>query len=353
MKPAIIVLERLRNQQLFNSKFTKPFELLSWLGAIQGQDYPGAKWAIGLRLPGITDADVEKSIKDKIIVRTWLMRGTLHLVLAEDINWMLELLAPRIIKNNARRYKDLRLNDDTLKRSNQIIKDSLADGRELNRKELLDILQKNGVSPQGQRGYFILQRASLDGLICQCGVNHNTATFISMDEISKSNLKRDDAISELARRYFQSRGPATINDYMWWSGLLAADARAGLEAIKSDLNNVKIDKKEYWYFETETTGYEISPEAHLLPTYDEYLFSYRDRSASLDTINKNKIRPENHYRPTIAINGQIIGLWKRTFKQNRVMIEYNPFITLNNSENNALAEAEQRYIKYLNMPVKP
>lgn len=111
MNSSKIVMERLNNQQLINSKFTKPVELLSWLGAIQGQDFPGAKWAMGLRLPGIKDVDMEKSITDKPIVRTWLMRGTLHLVLANDVQWMIELLAPRIIKNNTRRYKDLKLDN--------------------------------------------------------------------------------------------------------------------------------------------------------------------------------------------------------------------------------------------------
>lgn len=350
MNSSKIVMERLNNQQLINSKFTKPVELLSWLGAIQGQDFPGAKWAMGLRLPGIKDVDMEQSITDKTIVRTWLMRGTLHLVLANDVQWMIELLAPRIIKNNTRRYKDLKLDNETLKQSNKIIKDALADGGELNRRELLFILHENGISIEGQRGYFILQRASLEGLICQCQVNHNNATFISMDELPKSTLERDDAIAELARRYFQSRGPATITDFMWWSGLLATDAKTGIKAIKSDLSTEKLGKKEYWFFETETTDYTISQRAHLLPMYDEYFFGYKDRSASLEKIYKNKIRLKKHYKPIIVINGQIIGTWKRTFKENSVKIEYNPFITLKKSDNNALAEAEQHYREFLNQP---
>ena len=351
MNAAKIVLERLSNQQLIHSRFKKPVELISWLGAIQGQDYSGAKWAVGLRLPGTTDTDVEKSITENVIVRTWLMRGTLHLVVAEDIHWMLEILAPRIIKNNARRYNDLELDDKTLKLSNQIIKDALAGGKKINRKELLNILQENGISTEGQRGYFILQRASLDGLICQCTGNHNNATFISMDKITKSVIKRDDAIAELARRYFQSRGPATIADFMWWSGLRAADARAGLNTIKSDLSKFIVNKQEYWCYKAEKTVQDISPMAHLLPTYDEYLLGYKDRSAYLNTLNKIKIRPEKLYRPTISINGQIVGIWKRTFNENGVFMEYNLFKTLDMAENHALTWAEELFREFMNMPV--
>lgn len=351
MKPAKIVLERLSNQELIHSRFNKPVELISWLGAIQGQDYPGSKWALGLRLPGTTDADVEKSITDKAILRTWLMRGTLHLVAAEDIHWMIDILAPQIIRNNAKRYNDLELDDETLKWSNQIIKDALAGDKKINRKVLLNILQENNISTEGQRGYFILQRASLDGLICQCTVNHNNATFISMDKITKYTMKRDDAIAELARRYFQSRGPATIADFMWWSGLLAADARAGLKAIKSDLSKFTVNKQEYWRYKTGKTVQDISPMAHLLPTYDEYLFGYKDRSASLNTINKNKIRPEKHYRPTISINGQIVGVWKRTFTENGVLMEYNSFKTLSRAENHALTGAEEFFSAFIDIPV--
>ncbi len=340
-----IAMARLYNQQLIHTKFRKPAELISQMGAIQGQDYPGAKWSVGLRLPGTRDADVEKAFTDKTIFRTWLMRGTLHLVTAEDISWMLDLLAPRIITSNTRRYWELELDEKTLKHSSNVLKKALEGGRELNRKELLAILQKRRISTEGQRAAYMLQRASLDGLICQCGVENNNPIYMLMDSVPKNRLKREEALAELARRYFKSRGPATIGDFMWWSGLLAADARAGSEAVKSEFIQERFGDEIYWYSGSKPYMLDM-PVAHLLPTYDEYLFAYRDRSASLN-LKKTITGLKNRYRPTIAINGQIIGTWKRTFKKDVVLMEYQPFISLNSDEKHALSEAEHFYRKFL------
>ena len=351
MKPSEIALMRLHNQQLSHPRFKNPEEVISWLGAIQGQDYPGAKWAVGLRLLGSTDADLEQVITQKKILRTWLMRGTLHFVTAEDIHWMLELFSARIIKSNKRRYRELELDEDTLNQSNQILKDALNYSGELNRKELLNILQKEGISTEGQRAAYMLQRASLEGLICQCGVQHNIPIYMSLDSIPQTRtIKDDEALAELARRYFTSRGPATLGDFIWWSGLLAADARAGLEAIESDLVHEIVDGQKYWYSEKQRAIYDPRLLAHLLPTYDEYLFGYRDRSAVIDSPAKIKL--SNRYRPTIAINGQIVGTWRRTFKKDNVIIEQELFKDLDIKEIDLLNQAKLCYGEFLNLEVQ-
>nr|WP_319373374.1 winged helix DNA-binding domain-containing protein [uncultured Methanobacterium sp.] len=347
MKQSEIALERLHNQQLTSTKFKKPVELISWMGAIQGQDYPGAKWAVGLRLPESTDVIVAKAIEDKAIFRTWLMRGTLHLVAAEDIHWMLTLMAPRIIKSNTRRYRELGLDDKTLKQSNYVLKHALEGGNELNRKELLVNVQENGISTEGQRAPYMLQRASLDGIICQCGVERNNPLYMSMDSVPKTDLTREEALAELARRYFKSRGPATLKDFIWWSGLLAADARTGLTSVKSDLTEETVDGKTYWYYKA--TQQNVTTMAHLLPTYDEYLFGYQDRSASMNKTSKRKL--QDVFRSTIAVNGQIVGTWKRTFKKDAVLMECNPFRKLTKAENDALTQAVLRYGEFMGLPV--
>ncbi len=347
MKQSEIALERLQNQQLTSTHFKKPVELISWMGAIQGQDYSGAKWAVGLRLPESTDVSVAKAMEDKAIFRTWLMRGTLHLVAAEDINWMLMLMAPRIIKRNTRRYRELGLDDKTLKQSSNVIKIALEGGNELNRKELLVNVQENGISTEGQRAAYILQRASLDGITCQCGVERNNPIYMSMDSVPKTDLTREEALAELAWRYFKSRSPATLKDFIWWSGLLAADARNGLKSVQSDLNEETVDSQTYWYYEA--IQQDVTTLAHLLPTYDEYLFGYQDRSASMNKISKRKL--QDVFRSTIAINGQIVGTWKRTFKKAGVLMECTRFRKLTNTENDALTRAVLRYGKFMELPV--
>ena len=247
MKLKDIAIERLYSQHIKNQKLKNPSELVNWLGVIQAQDYSGAKWSIGLRLHGITDKDVEQELKDRKLIRTWALRGTLHFVASADINWLLKLIAPRIIVRNNRRYRELKLDEATLSKSNNILKNALKDEKHLNRRELLAILEQKGISTVGQRAAYMLQRASLDGLICQTvTIKIIPSTYQWMNLNKHKALDRNDALVELAKRYFNSHGPATLKDFVWWSGLLVKDARAGLEGIKSTLKKEIIGEQTYW-----------------------------------------------------------------------------------------------------------
>lgn len=339
---------RLRNQQLSESGFKEPSQLVSHLGAIQAQDYAGAKWSVGLRLLKGTDQQIEKSIRDKKIVRTWLMRGTLHFVAASDVRWLLSLLAPRNITRNARRYRELGLDESTLARSNEIINIALPEGEELSRTDLLKILNKNGISTQGQRAPYILQRASLDGIICQNVTIRNTPTYQSLDSVPKSKvLQPEDALQELALRYFTTRGPTTLQDFAWWSGLLIAEVRAGLEGIKSLLVSETRNGQTYWRSPQSKIVSSNLPVVHLLPTFDEFLISYKDRSASVDTPAAQKVAVGNRFKNTIIIDGRVAGTWKRDWKENEVIITSKLFRKLDAGENDALKMAEKRYGEFL------
>ena len=238
-------------------------------------------------------------------------------------------------------------------KSNELLKNTLQDGNHLNRRELLAILRENGISTEGQRAPYLLQRASIDGLICQGGMHsNNNPIFISMDELPETKtLNRHDALAELARRYFTSHGPATLQDFVWWSGLLTKDAKAGLEATKSSIISETIDGKTYWYSPSKQDIEFSSPTAHLLPSFDEYIVGYKDRSASLEKVYSKKKSIENIMYPTIAIDGQIVGTWKRTFKKNEVMLDLKPVTTLNAAENEALDAAVRHFGKFLEMPL--
>ncbi len=344
----------MQSQKLGHLQFKKPEKVIAWFGGVQAQDYPGAKWAVGQRMHKSTEDDIEQALTDKRIARTWLMRGTLHFVTAYDIHWMLELLAPRIIARNVRRYKELELDEETLKRSNDVLKGALQDGKRLNRRELVVILEENGISAEGQRAPYMLQRASLDGLICH-GLMHsnNNPIYMSMDELPKTKiLKRDKALAELARRYFTSHGPATLQDFVWWSGLLSKDAKAGLEAVESSLVSEIIDNKTYWCFPSKQDLQYSPPTAHLLSGFDEYLVGYKDRSASLEKLHSKKANIENIMHPTVAVDGQIVGTWKRKFKKDEVIVELKPVVKLNAAENRALDGAVSRFGKFLEVPVQ-
>ena len=357
MKSIDIIRYRLHNQQIAGTKFRKPEEIVEGLGAVQAQDYSGGLWGVGLRLPGSKLVDIEKALVDRKIIRTWPMRGTLHFVPARDARWMLDLLTPQVIRRSARRYKQLGLNDEIFKRSEELISQALEGGKRLTRGALYDALAKGGINPEGQRSYHILGYLAQKGVICLGSREGKQQTFVLFDEwVAESRrLERDEALAEIARRYFISHGPATLQDFAWWTGLAAAEAKAGLEMVKPDLMQEEIDGKHYWFLPLSFPARENgSPIACLLPDYDEYMIGYKDRSAVFPALPEKSDSQAygrialNH---TIIINGIAVGGWRRVRKNDRVVIRMKLLRALDDDEKDALSVAVERYGRFLGMPV--
>lgn len=343
MNPAIIA-HRMHNQRLSHSDFKKPVEVVKWLGALQGQDYYGAKWSIGVRLPGSTDAQIEKRIDDHAIVRTWAMRGTLHMVAADDVGWMVSLLAPRILSQTARRYQQLELDEKTLQHSDDLLAETLQRGIRLTRKELYTLLEENGISTMGQRGIHLLQHASLKGLLCQSIAESNNPTFFHVDGLgTASSMPHEEALAELAKRFFQSRGPATIKDFSRWAGLTLTDCRAGLAAIEPAMVSEEIDGSIYWRPDVPETA--DVPRVVMLPGFDEYILGYKDRSAVLDPAYETLIVPgmNGMFFPTIVIDGEVVGTWKRQMKKDTIKITLSPFEAFSKEDLKDIEQAAQQY----------
>ena len=347
--------QRLHTQQIAASSFATPSEVVTWLGALQGQDYLGSKWAIGLRLPGGTDAAVEAAIADKSILRTWALRGTLHFVAATDLRWLVALMAPVVLASKARRFRELALDEATLARSNALLAQAVQDGEPHSRTELFAMLDAHGLATGGQRGIYMLLSASLDGLIYQGVAHRNVPTFRALDGTIPQGklLTHDEAVVELAQRYFTSHGPATQQDFAWWSGLPAADTRLALAELKPHLSQAQVDGKTYWMANQPAlpTSAEV---VHLLPGFDEYLLGYRHRDAVLDPQYANRIVPGGNgiFYPTIVSKGRVVGTWKRLFKKGALVITQTPFTPLTAGEQDAFVVAAQRYGEFLDMPVR-
>lgn len=162
---------RLHNQQISQTRFNQPEQVVAWLGGMQGQDYSGAKWSIGLRLPNAKDTDIDRAIDAGKIIRTWPMRGTLHFVAAVDVRWILSLTSPKNIAGSVRRREALELDDKTLARCREIFIKTLQGGKQKSREEMYAALASAGISTEGQRGYHILWNAALHGLICFAATN--------------------------------------------------------------------------------------------------------------------------------------------------------------------------------------
>ncbi|UTB31592.1 MAG: winged helix DNA-binding domain-containing protein [Methanobacterium sp. ERen5] len=241
-----IAIERLESQHMGSDRIRVPSKLVSWLMAVQAQEYDGAKWSIGLRLRNKTDKYIENALKSKKIVRTWANRGTLHFVNSEDIKWLLKLIGPRLIQRNARRYRELELDEKTLKTTGTILEEALSGTKGIKRSKLREILIENKISTDGQRFTFILQRASLEGLIHQGISIKNDPIYHSSEDLPSPQPTNEEALKEISKRYFHSHGPATLKDFVWWSGLTVNNAKTGLKSIKSELNRFDIGNKTYW-----------------------------------------------------------------------------------------------------------
>lgn len=313
MTPFDIASKRLLNQHLAFPVFKNPADVVQYMGAIQAQDYGGAKWAIAQRLLGASDALIEKAFADGNIIRTHVMRPTWHFVSPGDIRWMLELTAPRVTAIAGTRHRQLQLDGHIFSRSEKALSAALQGGKQLTRSEIADALQYAGIATDKQRFVHIMMQMELNGLVCSGGTRGKQFTYALLDERvpQTERLDRSEALAALANRYFTAHGPATLPDFAWWSGLTIADCKAGLEMMKDKLANAVVEGITYWFAEQTHDSTSKSPVAFLLPNYDEYIVSYKDRSAAIAAKDIDKADPRGTiFNNTIVINGRIAGVWK-------------------------------------------
>jgi hypothetical protein len=340
---------RLHNQQLAATRFHAPTEVVAWLGMVQAQDYPGAKWALGLRLPGATDADIERGQAERAIVRTWPARGTLHFVAPEDVRWMLRLLAPRIVARAAGRFRQLELTDAVFARGFELLAGALHGGRQLTRKDVFAVLEGAGIQTAGQRGIHILWRAAQEELICFGPMAGKQPTFVLLDEWVAPDRAwdPDEALAEVTRRYFRSHGPATVQDFVWWSGLPVGEARRGLGLVAPALELIVVAGTTYWLFADQPASTANLGDTHLLPSFDEYIVGYKDRGAALDPVHAARIMPGGGMLSrTLVADGRVIGTWQRELKKDTVVVTARTFESPSTAEERAIERAAERYARF-------
>lgn len=343
---------RLAAQRIVASDLATPADVVRWMLAMQGQDWPGAKWSVGLRAPGSTEATVEAGFDSGDIVRSWPMRGTLHVVPAEDLGWMLSLTTARSVRSVAARRAHLGITEADVERARDASVAALAGGRRLSREALLVAIASGGASTAGQRGYHLLWYLAQTGTLVLGPVDGGQQAFVLLDEWVRAprRLDRDEALGELACRYVRSHGPATVGDLVRWSGLTAADARRGLAACGDLLTTIEVDGATYHLApEALDAGTADADHVRLLPGFDEYILGYRDRSAALAPEHADAIVPGGNgmFRSTIVAGGAVIGTWRRTVRARDVLIEPTLFDGASASHRDGLAEAARAYGAYL------
>jgi hypothetical protein len=328
-----------------------PQDVVGRLVAMQAQDYLASLWAVGLRMQGASEASVEQAIAARRIVRTWPMRGTLHLVGAADVRWLQRLLAPRVLAASAARIKrDYGLDETAFKRCRKVVEQALRNGEPITRNALYQVLDDAKIATANQRGIHITGQLAHEGLICGGPREGRQPTFVLLDAwLPPTPVKsRDEALAELALRYIRSRGPVTAQDFAWWSGLTVKEAQAAFASVHSLLQQDAIDGKVYWLSPDTELVAKPRKSVHLLPPFDEYLVGYKDRSAAVDAaFNRQVIAINGLVGASIVIDGRVVGMWKRSLGTDRVDIALTPFRALSERERSALATAARRYGRFL------
>ena len=355
MKNSEIAHRRLRNQGLSKIKFKDAQDAAAQLGAIQAQDYAGAKWGVAQRLKDASDAALDKAFDNASLLRTHLLRPTWHFVSPDDIRWMLMLTAPRVHAVNAFMYRKLELDKAVIKKSYSVLEKTLQGNKQLTRTELASALEKAGIRAEGFRLSYIMMSAELDGIICSGPRRGKQFTYALLEERVPPvrALTRDEALAELTERYFRTRGPATVQDFAWWSGLTVSDVKRGIEMIKPRLGSEAMDGQTYWFVEFGSSTKEKSPTALLLPNYDEYFIGFKDRSAIGEVAKRVGIKGNDPalIAHIIILDSQIVGGWRRNLERNAVTVELILITDLTKPERAAIADAAETFGKFLGLPV--
>lgn len=337
---------RLASQRIARADFESPADVVRWMLAMQAQDFPGAKWSVGLRMKRGTDAAVESALARREIVRSWPMRGTLHFVAPEDLGWMLAISAPRLATTSAKRRSDLGISDADMVRAADLAVRALSGGAVMRRDELLAVFEAGGIPTTGQRAYHLLWNLGLDALLVFGPPDGKQPTFALLNEwvADPRRLSGDEALAEFASRYFASHGPATERDFAWWAGITLGAARRGIAAAA--LERRDFDGVTHYL----SPGLEPARAAiHALPGFDEYMLGYQNRSGGLPAEFADRIVPGNNgiFLPTIVVNGQVVGTWRRTETAKAIAIDVVPFTTLSTRAIEGFERAIRSYAAFM------
>ncbi|RLP93015.1 winged helix DNA-binding domain-containing protein [Micromonospora sp. CV4] len=329
-------------------------EVVEWFGAMQAQDLASGLWSLGARLPGRTMADVQAALERREALRTWPMRGTVHLVPPADARWMLEVTGVRSLASAATRRAQLGLTDADADRAVDVLGTALAGGGRLTRAQCLATLRAAGLDTDSQRGYHLLWYASVRGVTCLAPNVGTEQTFALLDEWAPGPrlLDREEALALLAHRYVRGHGPVTAREFAGWTGLTLTDARRGLAAAGDTLTGVRVDGEEM-YVDAALADAPRTPvdDVLVLPGFDEYLLGYRDRALMLDPAHQAAVVPGNNgiFQATVVRAGRVVGLWKRRIARAAVTVTIQPLTPLNAGERARVEQALDRYAEFLGL----
>lgn len=332
--------------------------VVEWFGAMQAQDMASGLWSLGLRLPGATVADVQAALERREALRTWPMRGTVHLVPSRDAHWMLTVLGERALAGAARRREFLGLTEQTVDRATDVLGAALAGGGRFTRDECRRALVEAGVDCAGQSLYHLLWYASQRGVLCIAPHVGKEQTFVLLDEWvpDPHRPEREEALATIALRYFRSHGPTTRQDFAGWAGLTAAEARRGIAAAGDALTTVRVDGVEMVMTPELRDAGPPPPvdDLWVLPGFDEYLLGFKDRSLMVDREHLSAIIPGGNgvFQSTVVRSGRVVATWKRTVGRKQTVVRMAPLVDLDAAERARVEEAFGPYGHFVGQPLR-
>ncbi|MFJ5699495.1 winged helix DNA-binding domain-containing protein [Arthrobacter sp. NPDC093139] len=363
--PRIIGRLRLASQGLLGKGFAGVPEAVRGMTALQAQDLQAALWAVGLRVPGAGLSEVRAALNVGTVVRSWPMRGTLHLLAPEDLRWILNITTPRLVQGMASRHRQLEIAAGDVEVCRKIALDLVSGaGSEsgmpvgATRGELFAAFEAGGQPPTGQRGVHLL------GLLCQSAslvpgpLEGNQQKFVAFDDwiATSRDLGREEGLAELLLRYLGSHGPATVRDFAWWSNTSLTEARAALAAVRGELVELEFDGTGYWLSPATAAllddGVPGQRTVLALPGFDEFVLGYTDRSLVLPPEHAQKIVPGGNgvFKKAIVAGGEVVGTWARQGTGRSAKFVPEPFDDTGPLGPSALAafiRAVERYERFL------
>jgi hypothetical protein len=357
MKDEDIARLRLRRQHLTGTPLPTPEAVVSWLGAVQAQEFGVAKWSIARRCRGrVTSADLDRALGEGRILRTHALRSTWHFVLPADLRWLLMLVGPRVRARMASYYWRNGLTDAVFARSQAVLRDALAGGRQLMRKEVTAAFARGRVATDGLKLRFLLLQAELDLIVCSGALRGKQQTFALVDDIvpPAQPLSQDEALAELTRRYFSSHGPATLKDFIWWSSLTAAQARHGLKLLDgTGLRRLEAGGCTYWMDEAPTRRATSATPVRLLQAFDEYVIGYTESRKVLAVAGQPDAPNGAPLHSNVLIrDGQVIGFWRAVLDAEEALVEVHLARPLDVPTRRALEDELERYGHFLQLPAR-
>lgn len=315
---------RLRAQQLIRQKFKEPSEVVAHMGAIQAQEYRLMRWAVGMRTRKPSLKAFEDSFNRGEIVRLHLLRGTWQLITRDDYQWMMSLFALRARKviDGWMSANGISISMEEYDEVASVLKRVAGELRSATKEDFATAVAAEFGPMDDHRLSYHIRHAELTGLLCSGDLLPMKASYSLVSEklgvsgtfsVASDNITRTQMLKTLARKYFQGRGPATLTDFVWWSGLSVSDCKKGMEALGTSIQRVfrPGDPREFFILDTCETALRSSRSSLLLPPYDEYLIGYKSRDLALAPEHVSRAHNNSgNFSPIVVSDGQVCGNWR-------------------------------------------